>query len=330
MQPDITIAICLYNKEDYVINTLNSLLEQTMESFNILFIDDASTDNTVDVVEKFIANNDFNSRATIIKLAENKGLANAQQIAIETIQTPFILFFDADDIADKNLLKKLYEKIMEDENLIAVGCYAKYIDIHGNSLPGGFYFGNYTKNEFMERAKNSKLVLMSIVALFRRECGLKVGGFRLKGFPEGKIRYQDQSVDLDFWSRMSDLYIDGKYMITLPEVLFFYRKDTSSLSGSKDSLFAMQNKIRYIKTNIKRRRKGLEDIDFINYMEGISNSRKIKNFFLDNSAFYYRQAGFSYVNKNYIAFIYFLILSIVFNPKYIVVKFKSNFLKKKK
>ncbi len=329
MNIEITVAICLYNKENYVEETLQSLLNQTMKDFRILLIDDASTDNTVNVVKSFIERHNLQN-TSLIELKENKGLANAQQIAIEAAKTKFMIFFDADDIAKEELLEHLYTRITQDENLIAVSCYAKYIDTRGNHLPGGFFFGNYTKDEFMERAKNGKLILMSIVALFRREYGMKVGGFRLEGFPSGKMRYQDQSVDLDFWSRMSDLYLEDKYMITLPEVLFYYRKDTTSLSGSKVGLFAMQNKIRYIKVNIKRRRKNMEDLSFIDYMDTLSMGQKIKNFFLDNSAFYYRQAGFSYVNKHYLFFIYYMLLSVLLNPNYILVKFKSNFLKSRK
>ena len=126
------------------------------------------------------------------------------------------------------------------------------------------------------------------------------------------------------WSRMSDFYKDGKIMITIPEVLFYYRKNTSSLSASKDSLIAMQTKIRFIKTNLKRRRNNKQDITFIEFLESLSLKEKFLNSLKDLSAFHYRKAGFLYVEKKYLGFLLNLFYSIILNPMYIVDKFKSN------
>ncbi len=323
----ITVVICLYNAEKYILETLESLYNQTFKDFNLLVIDDCSSDASVSKVSDFFKQKSF-QMTELIHFEENRGTAFARNFALYYVKTPLMIFFDADDIAKPELLQRLYKKINESDDYIAISCYSKYIDIRSNNIVGGHYIGPTNKEEFNVKAENGKLILISNVTLFKLEFAIQAGGYRLDGFLSGIPRFQDLSEDLDLWSRMSDFYTSGKVMLTIPDVLFYYRKNTSSLSASKDSLVAMQNKIRYIKYNLKRRRRGKLDLSFIDYMESLSIVQKIKNYFKDNSAFYYRNAGFSYVEKAYVSFVYYIILSLLFNPFYIVDKIKSNFMRK--
>ncbi|NOQ32167.1 MAG: glycosyltransferase [Helicobacteraceae bacterium] len=329
MDDKITVVICLYNAENYIVETLESLENQTLKDFDLLIIDDCSPDNSVNKVKEFFKTSPFQS-TEIIHFEENRGTAYARNFALHHVKTPFMLFFDADDIAKPDLIEKLYSKINENDDNIAVSCYSKYIDTNSKKIAGGHYIGPTSEDEFRYKAENGKLILIPNVTLFRTEFAIQVGGYRLKGFVSGKPRYQDLSEDLDLWSRMSDFYTSGKVMLTIPEVLFYYRKNTSSLSASKDSLIAMQNKIRYIKLNLKRRRVGKNDLSFIDYMDSLTRSQKVKNYFKDTSAFYYRKAGFSYVEKSYLSFAYFMMISVLLNPSYIVDKIKSNFIRTNK
>lgn len=324
---NITVVICLYNAENYIVDTFKSLDNQTLKDFKLLIIDDCSPDNSISKVKEFFQTSSF-QETEIIQFEENKGTAYARNFALQHVKTPLMMFFDADDIAKPDLLEKLFTKINEDENNIAISCHSKYIDLNSNKIAGGHYIGPTSKEEFRYKAENGKLILIPNVTLFKPEFAIKAGGYRLDGFASGKPRYQDLSEDLDLWSRMSDFYTSGKVMLTIPEVLFYYRKNTSSLSASKDSLIAMQHKIRYIKHNLKRRRIGEKDISFVDYMGSLTMAQKVKNYFKDTSAFYYRKAGFAYVEKSYLSFVYYVTLSIILNPAYIVDKVKSNFIRK--
>ena len=197
--------------------------------------------------------------------------------------------------------------------------------MNSNKIAGGQFIGPKNKEDFLRRAQDGKLIFMLPPTLFKREFAIEVGGYRLEGFSKGRPRYQDLSEDMDLWSRMSDLYASGKVMLTIPEVLFYYRKNTSSLSASKESLIAMQNKLRYIKENLKRRRVGKEEVFFVDYMNSLRSLEKVKNHFKDTSAFYYRNAGFAYVEKSYLSFVYFMMISIIFHPPYIINKIKNTF-----
>jgi len=319
----ITVVICLYNAEPYIIETLNSLSDQTFTDFDILILDDCSTDQSVERVVEF-SKSEKNLFIEIIRFHKNQGTAFLRNYALHHVSTDYMMFFDADDIAKPELVMSLKNKLASRNNIIAVSCYSKYIDEKSELIFGGQYIGPVDEQEFMNRAESGKLILMLPPTLFERRAAINVGGYRLSGFPKSERRYQDLSEDLDLWSRMSDLYKENKIMVTLPKELFFYRKITSSLSSSKSSLIAMQMKIRFIKENIKRRRKGIEEISFIDYMDSISFKEKIVNFFKDRSAFHYREAGFSYVNKNFPHFLCNLMLSVFFNPFYLLDKIKSN------
>ncbi|WP_443632136.1 glycosyltransferase family A protein [Candidatus Marifrigoribacter sp. Uisw_064] len=321
-----TVVICLYNAENFIEETLVSLSNQTLKDFKLLVIDDCSSDKSLLNVKEFLKANPF-MESEIIEFSENKGTAFIRNYALHKVTTPLMLFFDADDIAKPNLLEKLYNKINSNESYIAVSCYSNYIDSNSNKIKGGQYIGPKNEKSFLEKAMQGKLIFMLPPTLFKREYAIKAGGYRVKGFGNEKIRYQDLSEDLDLWSRMSDFYVDNKIMITVPEVLFYYRKNTNTLSASKDSLFAMQDKIRYIKFNLKRRRAGLLDVDFTEFISTLTVKEKKRNYYKDTSAYYYRKAGFLFVNKSYLRFVYYMVCSMLYNPSYIVDKIKSNFLK---
>lgn len=324
---DITVVICLYNAENYIVETLNSFENQTFKNFDLLVINDCSSDNSANNVKIFFQTSTFQS-TEIIHFEENRGTAYTRNFALRHVKTPLMMFFDADDIAKHDLVEKLYTKINENKNCIAISCYSEYIDINSKKIFGGQFVGSISNELFLQRVKGEKLIFMLPPTLFVRKLAILAGGYRLEGFPSGKPRYQDFSEDLDLWSRMSDFYISGKVMLTLPEVLFYYRKSKSSLSASTESLVAMQNKIRYIKHNIKRRRSGKEDVLFVDYMSSRSLSEKVKNFPKDTSVFYYKRAGFLYLDKQYLSFLYYISLSVILNPNYIVEKFNSNFSKR--
>lgn len=323
---DLTVVICLYNAGQYIDETMESLLVQTKRDYKLLVIDDCSTDDSAEIAYQYT--NKFED-FKLISRPENEGTASVRNFALNIVETPLMLFFDADDIADPEYVEKLYSKITESKNYIAVGCYSQYIDSSSNKIMGGHFIGPTSEEIFKRKAENGKLILLPCSTIFRKEWALKAGGFKQEHFPTGDIRYQDLSEDLDLWSRMSDFYVQGMVMITLPKILFYYRKNSGSLSGSREKLFAMQHKMRFIKVNLKRRRKGLSDIRFTEYMETLSRIDKLAYFFKDSSAYHYRQAGFKYINKSYTGFLYHMMRSIVYNPFYIVHKIKSNFLRMK-
>ena len=317
----LTVCILAYNAEQYIRDTLESL-ERQQGQYHYLLIVDGSIDNTLAICEEFAL---YTKHPINIKVFEtNHGTAFCRQWALENIVTDYMMFFDSDDIAMPGLVKELYSALQADKKCVAVSCQASYIDANGKKLPGGLFFKMSDANAFVKRASEGKLIFMLPATMFRREYAIKAGGYRQASFPDGTLRYQDFSEDLDIWSRMSDFYIDGMYMVTLPKVLYYYRKRTDSLSAAKSTQFAMSLKIKFIKLNLKLRRAGIEEMTFNEFLSNRTVSEKFRDKRQFYSEYFYRKAAFAFAKHQYFKIALNLLVSIVLNPKYFIQKIRAN------
>lgn len=104
--PFFSIVIPLYNKETFVENTLRSVLSQTFSDYEILIIDDCSTDGSLAIAKKF-----KNENIRIIEHPVNKGLSASRNTGIEHATADYIAFLDADDLWKPFFLGKIFEMI---------------------------------------------------------------------------------------------------------------------------------------------------------------------------------------------------------------------------
>lgn len=101
---DISFIIPLYNKESYIVRCVESIIAQQLSSYEILIIDDCSTDSSFEKVKKYIAYNNIHLK----KNQENKGAAYTRNIGVDSACGKYIWFIDADDyIRDKEAGKLL-------------------------------------------------------------------------------------------------------------------------------------------------------------------------------------------------------------------------------
>ena len=321
---DLTLAICVYNAERYIEETLESVVAQTMQDFHLLIVNDCSTDGSIAVIEKYFA--EHPRQVEIITLEKNGGIAKARNFAASHATTKYMMFLDADDVLYHNAIETMYEKITSDNDLMAVGCYLEYVNEKSKKIGGGLFIGEKTKEGFYEKAKNRKLIFMQPTAIYDRELALSVGGYVVEGFPEGKPRFQDYCEDLDLWTRMSDLYTQGKVIIVVPEVLCKYRKIGNGLSANS---FNMILKMRYTKQNLLRRRCGEKELTFIEFYDSLT-PKEIKRLKKDALAADALRNGVFYLKrKNLFKAAGEIMKSIYYHPGYIFDKLKHNLFKKK-
>ena len=237
-----------------------------------------------------------------------------------------MMFLDSDDILLPNAVERLWNKMMSDADLMAVGCYLDYIDEHGKKIGGGLYLGETSKEAFLAKAAAGKLIFMQPTAIYDRQLALSVGGYDIDGFPEGRPRYQDYCEDLDLWTRMSDLYVEGKAIVVIPEVLCLYRKG----GGLSSSSFNMMLKMRYTKHNVKRRRKeGLTNLTFCEFYDSLSAEQLAVLRRDAEAADCLRNGVFHLKNRQIVKGMKDIGRSIWLRPNYIVDKVKHNLLRKK-
>lgn len=324
MTNDLTLAICMYNAEKYIKETLQCIMAQTVQEFHLLIVNDCSTDNSVQIVEDFFKRN--LRQYELVNLPKNGGLCAGRRFVEEYVITKYLLFVDADDCPYPSLVEKLYNKISSDDDLMAVGCHLEYMNNNGDKMNGGIFLGETTKEGFYKKAAKEKLIFMQPTAIYDRLLALQVGGHNITGFPNGKPRYQDLCEDLDLWTRMSDLYKKGKAIVVIPEILCRYRKHEQALSANS---LGMVLRMRHIKTNLKRRRRGEKELSFIEFRNWMSRKelkkleKEAKSADSLRNAYYCLKKGYS------IRFIKYLSISIFNNPNYIIDKVKHNLLRMK-
>ena len=123
----ISIIMPVYNKEKYLYKSIRSILSQTYENFELIIINDGSTDNSSCICHKF---KQEDSRIKIINI-ENNGVSNARNIGIKNANGQYIQFIDADDYIDKYMLEDLVNLLQKYSTDIII-TEIKKIDLKSN------------------------------------------------------------------------------------------------------------------------------------------------------------------------------------------------------
>lgn len=126
----VSVIMPNYNTGQYVVDAIQSVLNQTYKNVELIVVDDHSTDDSIGILKNIVANDE---RVKLIVLPKNKGAANARNIAIEKAQGRYISFIDSDDIWLTDKIEKQI-KFMKAKNVAFVASYYDYIDFNNKSL----------------------------------------------------------------------------------------------------------------------------------------------------------------------------------------------------
>lgn len=103
--PKVSVIIAVYNVEEYISNCLDSIINQTFEDIEILCVDDASTDKSVNIISGYMKKDD---RVKLIRLSINSGPGVARNTAMHVSEGEYISFIDSDDYVQKDYIEVLY------------------------------------------------------------------------------------------------------------------------------------------------------------------------------------------------------------------------------
>jgi glycosyltransferase involved in cell wall biosynthesis len=221
----VSVIIPVYNAEKYIAITVESVIAQTYQNFELLIIDDGSPDRSIEICQQFT-----DPRIKIIR-QENRGVASARNQGIRAAKGEYIALLDADDLW---MPTKLAQHVNHLENSRSVGIsysYSALIDAEGKPL--GLYQLPQTKNitpvNFLLRdpiGSGSNLVARSEVFAAIRFPANIYGTVEQCYFDED--RQLHPSEDTECWFRIavkSDLKFEG-----IPEVLIQYRLHSGGYS----------------------------------------------------------------------------------------------------
>ncbi|KYC39316.1 glycosyl transferase family A [Scytonema hofmannii PCC 7110] len=206
--PKISVVIPAYNSMQYLPETLESVLQQTFTDFEVLIINDGSSDNIIQWASEIT-----DPRVKLIS-QKNQGVSVARNTGIAQSQGEYIAFLDADDLWEQTKLEKQVRYLDENPEVGLVHTSMALVDRNGKST--GRVMTSVAEGEvWKELVESNKIACSSVMV--RRRCLEKVGGF------EPNLHFAE---DWDLWIRISSHYS----FAVLKEPLYYYRQIPTSLS----------------------------------------------------------------------------------------------------
>ena len=130
MKPLVSVVMPTFNAEKYLAESINSVLAQTYNNWELLITDDCSTDDTVAIAKKYA---DSDSRVKLFIQPQNQGAGAARNNSIKNAKGKYIAFLDADDLW---LPKKLEKQVLFAQKNNHALTYTSYQKFSGNKLAG--------------------------------------------------------------------------------------------------------------------------------------------------------------------------------------------------
>ena len=212
--PKVSVVIPTYNRANYILDTIRSVCQQTYHDYEIIVIDDGSTDNTVEVLGQLIEDN------TIIYSRQNNcGESSARNRGITLAKGTYIAFLDSDDLFLPSKLGKQAAYLDSHVNDGFVHSWYSKFDNSGNDL-GRRITSRYSGWVYPDMLLSWKVLISPSCVMVRSDVMDEVGGFD-----------EDQywGADLDMWRRIIKRHPIG----LVPEVLTRVRVHAENLSANK-------------------------------------------------------------------------------------------------
>lgn len=209
----VSIIVPVYKAEQFLKDTIQTVTEQTYKNWELIFVNDCSPDNSVEIIESEIKNN---LKIKLIQLENNSGAAIARNTGINNAKGQYIAFLDADDLWNKEKLEKQI-KFMKENN--CAFSFTGYEFANENGIGNGKIVNvPYTIN-YKQALKNTTIWTSTVMF------DVEKLGKELIQMPNVK-RGQDTAT---WWKVLKQ--IDNAYGIN--EVLSYYRRTNESLSANK-------------------------------------------------------------------------------------------------
>lgn len=217
-KPVISIIIPVFNAEKTISTCLNSLFAQTYNSLELLFVNDCCTDNSFEVIRKFIDSNSHKTgiSAKIINLEKNRGVASARNTGLDNASGEYIYYVDSDDWMEPDLIEMLVKEA-ETKKSDIVGCE---------------WFLTYKQNErYMKQASAT-----SPDEAFRKMTG-GVLRWNLWLFMTKRSLYEDNNIRFTEGQNMGeDMMVMGKLFLSASSVSIVHKPLYHYIQTNESSL----------------------------------------------------------------------------------------------
>ena len=216
-KPKISVIVPVYNVEPYLRRCVDSIVVQTLSDFEIILVDDGSTDGCGRICDEF-ASTDI--RVTVIH-KENGGLGSARNAGLDAARGDYLAFVDSDDCIAPEMYQRLLAALQKANADLSICGYQKINENHEAIGAAGTYpFEIITGMQALEKLYTHDYVYFTIACnkLFKR-CV-----FDAIRFPEGKL-FEDGYAAFRY-------YYASKTVVCLPEGFYFYLTRSNSITTS--------------------------------------------------------------------------------------------------
>lgn len=212
MKDLVSIIIPVYNAEKFIEDTIKSVINQTYKNWQLIIIDDHSTDDSVNIIKNFTKNN---NKIKLIKLKKNNGVAIARNKGINLAKGKYLCFLDADDLWHPEKLNKQIS-FMKKYNCPFSFTGYEFADITGK--PNGKKV--YIKNKFTykQALKNTTIWTSTVM--------IDLTKLSSKQILMPNIKSEDTAT---WWNILKQI----DYAYGLNEILSYYRRSNNTLSSNK-------------------------------------------------------------------------------------------------
>ncbi|WP_147624258.1 glycosyltransferase [Treponema denticola] len=217
MNDAITVIIPTYNKADFISQTIESVLQQTYKNFEIVIIDDCSSDNTEHIVQKYLS-----GKIRYFKHKTNWGPGATFNDGIEKAQSEYVTLIASDDILLPNHLELIMQEFKKDEHLDVVFSRLAVIDENNNITNERRINTNKDKYSLIRQAFYVSNIFPSPGVAFNKTFFKQIGLFNT-----GLILMHDYALNIK-------TVVYGRFTI-LPQITVYYRR----FSDNKKNLSAL-------------------------------------------------------------------------------------------
>jgi hypothetical protein len=205
--PHISVLVPVYNGMPYLPETVESLLQQTFTDFEIIALDDGSTDASAEYLAS------VNDPRLRIERLSRTGLSAALNHGLGVARAPLIARLDADDVALPDRFQLQYDYLAAHPDCVALGCQSIHINEHGECIGAGRFPTSLLAIRWESLFRSP---ILHPGSMYRRDDVLALGGYR---------QVFDVAEDYDLWTRL----LGRGTLANLPQQLLRYRVHAKSV-----------------------------------------------------------------------------------------------------
>jgi glycosyltransferase involved in cell wall biosynthesis len=215
--PLVSVVMPVHNACSFVDESIRSILNQTLQDFHFIILDDASTDGSSEIIERWVSRD---SRIEFHQTETCLGLTGSSNFIVSKVTTPLVARMDADDISQPDRLQRQVELLQRQPEIGAVGTLCTGIDAAGREIRPRDRWRVVRRSRYVPFSHGS--------ATFRKELFDAIGGYRER---------DGAGEDQDLFTRMAHVAT----VVTLPDVLYSYRYHTSNATFNNSLISIRQN-----------------------------------------------------------------------------------------